>query len=81
MFAATTQLSALEKAYDTFHRDNPGVGYFLVSEGEGQEGGAIYVHLLKEFSALHSQGRKVTFEQIQILHQDTDHFQQHCVKV
>lgn len=80
MFAATTQLSALEKVYDTFHRDNPGVGYFLVSEGEGQEGGAISVHLLKEFSALHSQGRKVA-EQVQILHQDTDHFQQHCVKV
>ena len=53
------QLSSLEKAYDSFHHDNPGVGYFLVREGDDQEGGAISLYALKDFDALCSKGGKV----------------------
>ena len=53
------QLSSLEKAYDIFHHDNPGVGYFLVREEEEQGGGAISLHPLKDFDTLISKGGKV----------------------
>ena len=53
------QISSFQSAYDHFHRDNPGVGFFLVSQGEEQEGGAISLHPLKDFEALHSKGGKV----------------------
>lgn len=53
------QLCSLESAYDNFHRDNPGVGYFLIHEEEGQGGRAITLHPLKEFNTLHSKEGKV----------------------
>lgn len=54
------QLCSLESAYDSFHRDNPGVGYFLIHvEEEGQGGGAISLHSLKEFNTIHSKKGKV----------------------
>lgn len=52
------QLLSLESAYDKFHSDYPGVGYFLIHE-EGQGGGVISVHPLKEFTTLHSKKGKV----------------------
>ena len=44
------QMCSLESAYDRFHHDNPGVGYFLIHEEEGEGGGAISLHTLKEFN-------------------------------
>ena len=57
--ALILQISTLMKAYDGFHGDNPGVGYFLVSMGEESGGGAISLHHLKEFDTIHSKGGKV----------------------
>ena len=55
------QLCSLESAYDNFHHDNPGVGYFLIheEEEEGHGGGAISLHPLKEFNTIHSKKGKV----------------------
>ena len=59
LYLFSLQISSLQSAYDSFHHDNPGVGYFLVSEGEGKEGGAISLHHLKDFCILHAKGGKV----------------------
>jgi hypothetical protein len=60
------QLCSLESAYDSFHHDNPGVGYFLIheEEGEGQGGGAISLHPLKEFNTIHSRKGKVLYRSV-----------------
>ena len=53
------QLCSLESACDRFHHDNPGVGYFLIHEEEGEGGGAISLHPLKEFNTIHLKKGKV----------------------
>ena len=60
------QLCSLESAYDRFHHDNPGVGYFLIHEEEGEGGGAISLYPLKEFDTIHSKKGKVLYRSVVI---------------
>ena len=60
------QMCSLESAYDRFHHDNPGGGYFLIHEEEGEGGGAISLHTLKEFNTIHSKKGKVLYRSVVI---------------